>query len=133
MIVDFTWPDDRPQDIATHDPDGWVRETWQFDEFEPLARYRHTARALGFGEVRIADWSTLVTKRFAAICWAVALMLKNPVGRLVYGLFRPGLFRIWQSDYAHLLEVVRAHRSVQCASNYTALVFEKPREAKSPT
>lgn len=133
VIVDFTWPDEHPEDIARHDPHGFVRETWQFEEFEPLARYRDTARALGFRERQIVDWSTLVTKRFAAICLAVTGMCQNPIGRFVYALFRPGLFRIWDSDFAHLLEVVRAHRSVQRVSNYTALVFEKPRNEKSPT
>ncbi len=128
VIVDFTWPDEHPQDIARHDPDGLVRETWQFDEFEPLARYRRTARDLGFRELRIVDWSTRVTKRFVAICWTLTRLSQSRAGRLVYALFRPGVFRIWNADWAHLLDVMRAHQSLQRASNYTALVFEKPRD-----
>lgn len=128
VIVDFTWPDEHPEDIAKYDTGGLVRETWQFDEFEPLARYRRTARDLGFRELRIVDWSTRVTKRFVTICWTLLLLAQTRPGRLLYALFRPGVFRIWNSNWAHLLDVMSAHRSVQRVSNYTALVFEKPRD-----
>lgn len=129
VIVDFTWPDERPHEIAIHDPDRLVRDTWQFDEFEPLERYRRNARELGFRELRILDWSTPVTRRFVTICWLLTLLAQSRPGRLVYATFRPGVFRLWNDDWPHLLDVMRAHQAVQRASGYTALVFEKPEDA----
>lgn len=126
VIVDFTWPDEHPEQIERYDPDGIVRDTWQFDEFEPLERYRRNARELGFRELRIIDWSSQVTRRFVAVCWAITLLAQTRPGRLVYAIFRPGVFRIWNDDWAQLKDVMRAHQSMQDASNYTAMVFEKP-------
>ncbi len=126
VIVDFTWPDEHPNEISRYDPDSLVRDTWQFDEFEPLARYRRQARELGFAEHAVIDWSRPVTGRFVRIAWTLTLLAQNPVARFVYGVFRPGIFRLWNEDWPHLLDVMRAHRTVQDASSYTAMVFDKP-------
>ena len=48
------------------------------------------------------------------------------VPRLLFALFRPRVFQMWNADWPHLHEVMRAHSKVQQASLYVALVFEKP-------
>ncbi|MBW2280733.1 MAG: methyltransferase domain-containing protein [Deltaproteobacteria bacterium] len=126
VLVDFAWPTDRPHEIADYDDGGLVRETWQFEEFEPLERYRRSAREVGFREARLLDWTALVTRRFVWIAWMMAMLCQYRLPRLVFALFRPGVFKLWNEDWAHLREVMRVHRKVQQASMYVALVLEKP-------
>ena len=46
--------------------------------------------------------------------------------RLLLFLGRPRMFRMWNNDWPHQVEVMRAHHSVQQVARYVALVFEKP-------
>ncbi len=90
VLVDLTWSSDDPSEIERYDERGHVRDAWRFEEFEPLERYRATAKACGFVEHRILDWSVPVTDRFQKIGNAVVRAAQHAVGRRVLRLFRPG-------------------------------------------
>lgn len=129
VLVDFVWNDDRPDGIAALDPDRLVRDTWRFHEFEPFERYRATARALGFRERAIHDWTGPVTRRFQAIGTANAHAGTHALSRALVCAFRPGLAKIKPEEWRYLVGLMRAHGAVQRASRYVAFVFEKPVDA----
>jgi MPBQ/MSBQ methyltransferase len=129
VLVDFVWNDDRPDEIAALDPERLVRDTWRFSEFEPFARYRATARALGFREIAIHDWTTPVTRRFQAIGTANAKAGTHPLSRALVCAFRPGLAKIQPEEWRYLVGLMRAHGAVQRASRYVAFVLEKRNDA----
>jgi cyclopropane fatty-acyl-phospholipid synthase-like methyltransferase len=126
VLVDFTWRDGAPERIDALDRDRYVRDTWRFEEFEPLERYRATARALGFREVALRDWTVPVTDTFQHVATALARAGAIPPLRSVLELLRPGLRRIRPAEWDFLVELMRAHDRVRRASRYVAFRFEKP-------
>ncbi len=129
VLVDFAWRDSHPEEIDRLDPKRLVRDTWCFSEFEPLERYRATAAALGFRELRILDWTRPVIDRFQRIAQRNARIGTFRLGRLVLRTFRPGYARMKAADWEFLVELMRAHDAVRRRSLYVALVLEKPRDA----
>jgi ubiquinone/menaquinone biosynthesis C-methylase UbiE len=126
VLVDFTWTDDRPERIAELDCDRHVRDTWQFEEFEPLERYRSTAKALGFVEGALLDWSAPVINRFCTLCTVLTTLARFRVSRYLLCRLRPGLLTLAPSDWAVFADIVRAHDRVRESSRYMAMVLEKP-------
>jgi SAM-dependent methyltransferase len=126
VIVDFTWNSDDPSEVEQCDERELVRGAWRFEEFEPLARYRATAKACGFVEHRILDWSVPVTRRFQTIGDAVLGAAQHRLGLAVLRLFRPGVAILTLEEFKLLREIVAAHDRVRRRSSYTAMVFEKP-------
>ena len=126
VLVDFVWRDSHPEEIERLDPKRLVRDTWRFEEFEPLERYRATAAALGFRERRILDWTRPVIDRFQRIAQTNARLGTWRVGRFILRTFRPGYARMRAADWEFLVELMRAHDAVRRASRYVALVLEKP-------
>jgi MPBQ/MSBQ methyltransferase len=126
VLVDFTWRSDDPAEIEECDADGHVRGAWRFAEFEPLARYRATAKACGFVEHRIVDWSVQVTGRFQKIGNVVVRSAQYSLGRALLRLFRPGTAIMSPEDLRLLYAIVAAHDRVRRRSGYTAMVFDKP-------
>jgi 2-polyprenyl-3-methyl-5-hydroxy-6-metoxy-1,4-benzoquinol methylase len=126
VLVDFIWRDAQPEAIEQLDPKRLVRDTWCFTEFEPLERYRATARALGFRERALHDWTGPVINRFQKIAQTNARIGTFGLGRLILRTFRPGYARMSAADWEFLVELMRAHDAVRRASRYVALVLEKP-------
>jgi len=126
LLVDFVWNDSQPERIESLDPQRWVRDTWRFAEFEPLERYRATARELGFRELRFLDWTRQVTARFQLIATFLARTGSWRVGRAVWSALRPRLRRIRAEEWPELVLLMRAHGEVQRASRYVAFLLEKP-------
>jgi SAM-dependent methyltransferase len=128
VLVDFTWRDEHPDDIAACDPDRLVRDTWRFEEFEPLSRYRRTASELGFRERAAYDWTTPVMARFSLVGHVTARIGLTRVGRAAMRArpFRDTLGRVPTADWREIIDWLRAGDAVRRASRYTAFVFEKP-------
>jgi len=124
-LVDFVWRDSAPERIAELDPGRLVRDTWRFSEFEPLERYRATARELGFAERAFRDWTAPVTGRFQRIATFLARTGNTRAGRALWCALRPGLKRIRPQEWQSLLPLMRAHGEVQRASRYVAFLLEK--------
>jgi len=127
VLVDFVWRDAHPEAIERIDAKRLVRDTWCFDEFEPLERYRANAAALGFRERAIHDWTGPVINRFQRIAQTNSRLGTSAFGRLLLRTFRPGYARMSAGDWTFLVELMRAHDAVRRASRYVAMVFEKPR------
>jgi SAM-dependent methyltransferase len=131
VLVDFVWRDDRPEQIATLDPEGLVRGTWQFEEFEPLQRYRENAQSCGFRERAMLDWSHAVTGRFVRVAHLLAWLGRHRPGRRLLGWVFPRMREVGDEHWPRLLELVRAHERVRRQSGYVALVLEKPDDGRS--
>ncbi|MFI5315243.1 MAG: class I SAM-dependent methyltransferase [Myxococcota bacterium] len=126
VLVDFVWRDSEPERIELLDPRRYVRDTWCFSEFEPLERYRSTAREIGFAEGALRDWTRPVIGRFQHIATALARTGDTRIGRALLCALRPGLARIRPAEWADLVALMRAHDEVRRASRYVALRLEKP-------
>jgi SAM-dependent methyltransferase len=128
VLVDFVWTTPDPSEIDAFDPDRSVRDTWCFEEFEPLVRYRERADACGFREVRALDWTTPVLHRFQAIGNAITTLGLYRVPRWILCLFRPAWRRAPLEDWFDVHRVVQAHSRVRQRTRYLAFVLEKPLE-----
>jgi MPBQ/MSBQ methyltransferase len=125
-LVDFVWRDSRPERIAELDRDRLVRDTWRFDEFEPLERYRATLRELGLVERAFRDWTAPVIDRFQHIATLLARTGNTRAGRALWCALRPRLARIRPQEWETLVPLMRAHDEVRRASRYVAFLLEKP-------
>jgi len=126
VLVDFAWRDGSPERIEALDRERHVRDTWRFSEFEPLERYRATARALGFREAAFRDWTRPVTDTFQHVATALARAGSVAPLRWLLCQLRPGLGRVRPEEWDFLVELMRAHDRVRRASRYVAFRFEKP-------
>jgi MPBQ/MSBQ methyltransferase len=126
VLVDFVWRDARPERIESLDRDRYVRDTWRFSEFEPLERYRASAREVGFVERELHDWTRPVIDRFQHIATALARTGNTRAGRAFLCALRPGLARIRPEEWRILVALMRAHGEVRRASRYVAFLLEKP-------
>jgi cyclopropane fatty-acyl-phospholipid synthase-like methyltransferase len=127
VLVDFTWRSDQPGEIEALDPERLVRDTWGYEEFEPLERYRATAKACGFREIAIHDWTRLVLDRFQRIAQTfINLLASSNVIRWAYRWIWPGTRRLRPEEWVWFARLMRAHDRVRSQTRYTAMVLEKP-------
>lgn len=126
VLVDFTWADEHPERIEEFDPKHSVRDTWQFDEFEPVERYKRRAAEQGFALERCEDWSRRVTGRFVKVCYLLTWPGRFSLGRAVLQGLYPELREIDADQWPRLYELTRDHDRVRKVSRYTAFVWRKP-------
>jgi MPBQ/MSBQ methyltransferase len=103
-----------------------VRNTWRFEEFEPLERYREHAKQIGFQERKLLDWSKPVTGRFVKVAYLLAYLGRFAPGRTLLKLLFPGVTRVGDDQWLYLLKLTHAHERVRRASSYFAFVLDKP-------
>jgi SAM-dependent methyltransferase len=130
VLVDFVWRDAHPEHIADADPQRLVRDTWRFDEFEPLPRYREKARAVGFREAAFRDWTVPVMDRFALVSRVIAHLGLTAAGRALLRIPPVGkrIGHVPRADWQALLDWLEPADAVRHASQYAAFVLEKPRD-----
>ena len=127
VLVDFTWRSDQPGEIEALDPERLVRDTWGYEEFEPLERYRATAKACGFREIAIHDWTRLVLDRFQRIAQTfINVLASSDVIRWMYRWIWPGTRRLRAEEWVWFARLMRAHDRVRSQTRYTVMVLEKP-------
>ena len=128
VLVDFTWRDDHPERIEACDPDRVVRDTWRFDEFEPLAGYRRLTREAGFREVAAHDWTAAVMARFSIIGRLTARAGLTRAGRacMRVGRWRDTLGSVDPADWQGILDWLGPGDAVRRESRYIAFVLERP-------
>ncbi|WP_157777371.1 class I SAM-dependent methyltransferase [Nocardia terpenica] len=127
VIVDFSWPTERSDDIDRYDPRRYVRDTWQFDLFEPITTYRQKVTDAGFEMPVIHDWTKQVTATIAAIGVTITGMGTHRLGRRLLRLHRPSSAQITPAQWQQLHAIVAAHKNVADVARYIALVCDKPR------
>ncbi|MET1075904.1 MAG: methyltransferase domain-containing protein [Umezawaea sp.] len=127
VLVDFTWRDSDPTAIEALDPDRLVRDTWHFEEFEPLDRYFTTATGLGFEVRAVHDWTPHALVHYGRVAPALRRILSTRAGRWVACHHRPALADLSAEDWQHLLRLLDAHMTALVAPcRYSALVLDKP-------
>ena len=122
------WKSPRPdEEIEEADPERLVRDTWRFETFEPLdATGPRRARPL-----RGAACQELEPPRDPAgssrICDLNVAMMRFPLTRWLFWAIRPPTRQVPNEDWRQLGRVMRAHSRVRSRSQYTAIVWQKPR------
>lgn len=126
VLVDLVWRSERPSEIASADPDRLVRDSWQFEEFEPWARYRRRLLEAGFEIERELDWSGPVAARFQRLGNLLLVFGTRPLLRPLLWIVRPQLRAIPSEDWDQVARVVRTHDAVRRHSAYVAFVARRP-------
>ncbi|MGK5640114.1 SAM-dependent methyltransferase [Streptomyces sp. URMC 126] len=126
VLVDFVWRSDAPEDIRHADPGRIVRDTWRFEEFEPLRRYLRHAADIGYRPHAAHDWSRPVIDRFMHLSTFYAHLAATRPGRRLLCSRWPGLTRLSSEDWLRFEAVTLAHNPVRRASGYAALVLDRP-------
>lgn len=126
VLVDFTWRDSDPTTITALDPDGLVRGTWHFEEFEPLARYVATAADIGFAVRAVHDWTPHALAHYGRVAPVLRRVLSTRAGRWAACRYRHALADLSTADWRHLLRLVDAHMTALVEPcRYSALVLDK--------
>jgi len=127
VLVDFTWRDPDPTTIDALDPDGLVRATWHFEEFEPLDRYLATAAEIGFEVRAVHDWTPHALAHYGRAAPVLSRVLSTRAGRWAACRYRPGLADLSTADWQHLVRLMDAHMTALVTPcRYSALVLDKP-------
>jgi SAM-dependent methyltransferase len=125
VLVDFVWATPHPEEIELLDPDRLVRDTWRFEQFEPLESYRQVAREYGLKEDRLVDWTRPVTTRFQQVGNALLWVGRTAAGRFLLSILRGGGFEYGRKDWEEVRRIIDAHDRVRSRSRYVALVLKK--------
>ncbi|MEV0676064.1 methyltransferase domain-containing protein [Actinosynnema sp. NPDC050436] len=127
VLVDFTWRDRDPSTVEALDPGRLVRDTWHFEQFEPLDRYLTAALDAGFAVRAVHDWTPHALAHYGRLAPPLARFLGTAAGRGAARLYRPGLRALTDADWRHLVELAHAHLTALVAPcRYSAMVFDKP-------
>ncbi|MCK2244115.1 MULTISPECIES: cyclopropane-fatty-acyl-phospholipid synthase family protein [unclassified Crossiella] len=127
VLVDFTWREADPSTIETLDPDRLVRDTWHFEQFEPLERYLSTAAATGFTVRAVHDWTPHALAHYGRAAPVLRRILSTRAGRWAACRYRPALAGLTEADWRQLIRIMDAHMTGLVAPcRYTALVLDKP-------
>ena len=125
VLVDITWRTNHPEQIDDVDPKKGFRETWHMELFEPFERYRKNAKAIGFVEQQILDWTKPVMRilNFAAL---TIFMGQHSLTRKALEIARPEYSAITEHEWKLLLHELRLQQRVSDRLRYAAYIFTKP-------
>ena len=125
VLVDITWRTNCPEQIDDIDPGNSFRETWQMERFEPFERYTKNARAIGFVEQQILDWTKPVMRILDVAALAI-YMGQYSLTRKALEIFRSEYLAITEDEWKLLLAELRLSQKVMAQSRYAAYIFTKP-------
>jgi cyclopropane fatty-acyl-phospholipid synthase-like methyltransferase len=125
VLVDITWRTNDPKQIEKVDPENHFRETWQMKLFEPFESYTENAKATGFVERQILDWTKPVMRLldFAAL---IGFLSQHSLTRKALEIARSQYSTITEQEWKLLLEELRLSQKVLGQSRYAAYIFTKP-------
>jgi cyclopropane fatty-acyl-phospholipid synthase-like methyltransferase len=125
VLVDITWRTNCPEQIDGIDPGRGFRDTWQMEWFEPFEGYTKNAKAIGFVERQILDWTKPVMRilDFAAL---TIFMGQHSLTRKALEIVRSEYSAITEQEWKLLLQELRLSQRVMGHSRYAAYVFTKP-------
>jgi MPBQ/MSBQ methyltransferase len=125
VLVDITWKTNFPEQIDSVDPARHFRDTWHMEQFEPFERYTKNAKAIGFVERQVFDWTKPVMRILNVA--AVAILLgQRSFTRKALEIARPQYSSITEPEWKLLLHELRLSQRVLGQSRYTAYIFTKP-------
>ena len=125
VLVDITWRTNYPEQIDDVDPGSRFRETWQMELFEPFERYTKNAKAIGFVERQILDWTKPVMRIFDLFA-VIGFMGQHSLTRRALEIARPEYSAITEDEWRLLLQELRLSQRVLGQSRYAAYIFTKP-------
>jgi cyclopropane fatty-acyl-phospholipid synthase-like methyltransferase len=125
VLVDITWRTNYPEQIDGLDPENTFRETWQMELFEPFERYTKNAKAVGFVERQILDWTKPVMRIFDFAATAI-FMGQHSLTRKALEIARSEYSAITEHEWKLLLHELRLTQRVMAQSRYAAYIFTKP-------
>jgi MPBQ/MSBQ methyltransferase len=125
VLVDITWRTNNPEQIDDVDPKNGFRETWHMELFEPFERYTKNAKAIGFVERQILDWTKPVMRILAVAALAI-FMGQHSLTRKALEIARSEYSAITEHEWKLLLHELRLSQRVLGQSRYAAYVFTKP-------
>jgi MPBQ/MSBQ methyltransferase len=125
VLVDITWRTNYPEQIDDIDPGNGFRKTWQMELFEPFERYTKNARAIGFVEREILDWTRPVMRILDVAALAI-YMGQYSLTRKALEIARSEYSAITEDEWKLLLGELRLSRRVLAHSRYAAYIFTKP-------
>jgi MPBQ/MSBQ methyltransferase len=125
VLVDITWRTNYPEQIDDVDPEYGFRETWQMELFEPFERYRKNAKAIGFVERQILDWTKSVL-RVLDVAAFIIFMGQYSLTRKALEIARSEYSAIAEHEWKLLLHELRLSQRVLGQSRYAAYIFTKP-------
>jgi len=125
VLVDITWRTNYPEQIDDVDPENRFRDTWQMELFEPFERYTKNAKAIGFVEREILDWTKPVM-RIMSLFALIGFMAQHSLTRKALELARSEYSAISEHEWKLLLHELRLSQRVLGQSRYAAYIFTKP-------
>jgi ubiquinone/menaquinone biosynthesis C-methylase UbiE len=125
VLVDITWRTNYPEQIDDIDPGNGFRKTWQMELFEPFERYTKNARAIGFVERQILDWTRPVMRILDVAALAIYLG-QYSLTRKALEIARSEYSTITEDEWKLLVGELRLSRRVLAQSRYAAYIFTKP-------
>jgi MPBQ/MSBQ methyltransferase len=125
VLVDITWRTNCPEQIDNVDPENRFRETWQMELFEPFERYTKNAKATGFVERQILDWTKPVM-RILDFATLIGFLSQHTLTRKALEIARSQYSAITEHEWKLLLQELRLSQSVLGQSRYVAYIFTKP-------
>ena len=125
VLVDITWRSNNPERIDDVDPEKRFRKTWEMELFEPFESYTRNARAAGFVQQQILDWTKPVMRilDFAAF---VSFLSQHTLTRKALEIARSEYSAITEPEWKLLFQELRLSRRVLGQSRYAAYIFTKP-------
>ena len=125
VLVDITWRTNYPEQINDIDRGNGFRKTWQMELFEPFERYTKNARAIGFVERQILDWTRPVMRILDVAALAIYLG-QYSLTRKALEIARSEFSAITEGEWKLLLGELQLSRRVLAQSRYAAYIFTKP-------
>jgi MPBQ/MSBQ methyltransferase len=125
VLVDITWRTNYPEQIDDVDPEKGFRETWEMELFEPFERYTKNAKAIGFVERQVLDWTKPVM-RLLDVAALTIFMGRYSLTRKVLEIARSEYSAITEHEWKLLHHEVRLSQRVLGQSRYAAYIFTKP-------
>ena len=125
VLVDITWRTNYPEQIDDVDPENRFRDTWQMELFEPFERYTKNAKAIGFVEREILDWTKPVM-RIMSLFALIGFMAQHSLTRKALEIARSEYSAISEQEWKLLLHELRLSQRVLGQSRYAAYIFTKP-------
>jgi MPBQ/MSBQ methyltransferase len=125
VLVDITWRTNYPEQIDEVDPGKGFRETWQMELFEPFERYLNNAKAIGFVERQVLDWTKPVM-RILDVAALTIFMGQHSLTRKALEIARSEYAAITEHEWKLLLHELRLSQRVLGQSRYVAYIFTKP-------
>jgi cyclopropane fatty-acyl-phospholipid synthase-like methyltransferase len=125
VVVDFMWRNERDRQIWDDEPTRMVRQTWQWENFDSIARYESHAEANGFRVEAKHDWTGHVTAPLITLLSWAMVCSRSAWGQRLLTRYVPLLEPFTAEDWRELDRQGAAHCYVARRARYVALVLRR--------